>query len=331
LNQIFGAEQDLQRRLLNAEIASLDESNKVYLAKRESLMNQSITAKPDDRDGLAKELASLDRYNAGYMTKRAELLNKVAAMEDRAAAQRQSVEDQHLRRIAATYGQFIGAIGKSFQNNIMGWIQGTQTFGQAFYTMAGDILSSWISTLVQMGAQWAQRQAIDLALHLTGNATKTSADTAAATARHVVGTAAAASNIAQLAGVAAAAAYASTAAIPIVGPALAPASAAAALSTVLGFQGLAFAEQGGVIPSDQLAYVHKNEMVLPAHISQGIQSMFAGSGQTANNPVGGNVFHFSPVVSAMDAEGVDRVLAKHRDKFIEHVKTWTRSGHMRMA
>ena len=42
--------------------------------------------------------------------------------------------------------------------------------------------------------------------------------------------------------------------------------------------GIASAAGGWVVPSDQLAMVHQNEMILPANISQGLQSMISANG-----------------------------------------------------
>lgn len=61
---------------------------------------------------------------------------------------------------------------------------------------------------------------------------------------------------------AAAAVFSAVAAIPIVGPFLAPVAAAGAYAAVL-----AFGEKGGVMENDGPLFAHKKEMILPAHIS----------------------------------------------------------------
>ncbi len=80
------------------------------------------------------------------------------------------------------------------------------------------------------------------------------------------------------AGIAAANAYAATAAIPIIGPALAPAAAAEAMGAVMGFEGLAFAEQGMLLDRDRLVFAHKDEQILPANLSKGIQNIINNGG-----------------------------------------------------
>lgn len=105
-------------------------------------------------------------------------------------------------------------------------------------------------------------------------------------------------------------AYAATSDIPIIGPALAPIAGAAAFAAVMAF------EQGGIVPQDTYAMVHKQEMVLPAHISNFI--MNAAGGSTGDGS-GGHHFVYAPTVHAVDAEGVDRMLTKHGDTFNKHV------------
>lgn len=59
----------------------------------------------------------------------------------------------------------------------------------------------------------------------------------------------------------------------------APIVAAAAFESVMSF------DQGGIVPSDSLAQVHRNEMVLPPDLSRGLQSMIRGGkggGNTVN-------------------------------------------------
>ena len=51
---------------------------------------------------------------------------------------------------------------------------------------------------------------------------------------------------------------------------VAPVAAAAAFTSVMAF------EQGGVVPKDAMAQVHKKEMILPADLSEGLQHMIKG-------------------------------------------------------
>ena len=72
---------------------------------------------------------------------------------------------------------------------------------------------------------------------------------------------------------------------PDIGP-FAAIPAAASAAAVLAVE-LPSAAGGWVVPNDTLAMVHQNEMILPAHLSQGLAGMIggggAGGGHTFNN------------------------------------------------
>lgn len=122
--------------------------------------------------------------------------------------------------------------------------------------------------------------------------------------------AASAVDVGEVAGAAAvggAAAAASTAAIPIIGPALAMEAGAAMYAAILGTYGpLAMFKQGGVVGDDMLAGLHKNEMVLPADIAVPLRSMVRG--QALQPGMGG--IHFYGPVTGVTRETVDLLANK---------------------
>jgi hypothetical protein len=67
---------------------------------------------------------------------------------------------------------------------------------------------------------------------------------------------------------------------------------------------------GGIVPQTSLSMVHKNEMVLPRHISESVQR---GARLASGEGGGGGFrdFHYSPKITAMDASGVSDVLSKN--------------------
>jgi hypothetical protein len=98
------------------------------------------------------------------------------------------------------------------------------------------------------------------------------------------------------AAVAASAAFASTAAIPITGPALAPAVAAAAYTSVMGYAGLAAFDNGGIVQSTGLSLVHQSEGVLTAPTTkmlQRVNSAINGGGLAAASGTAGVTQHIS--------------------------------------
>lgn len=80
----------------------------------------------------------------------------------------------------------------------------------------------------------------------------------------------------------AAKAYQAMAGIPLIGPELGAVAAAATFTAIMAF------EKGGIVPKDSPALLHANEMVLPAHISEGVQRATSQPGGMG----GGHTFHF---------------------------------------
>jgi hypothetical protein len=120
-------------------------------------------------------------------------------------------------------------------------------------------------------------------------------------------------DVATSAGRAGAAAYASTAAIPIVGPELAPGAAAAAVAGATSFGSIMSASGGwGQVPFDgAMTELHRNEMVLPANLATPLRSMLTSGGANDNSggaamPGGGDT-HLH--IHATDADSVKRLLS----------------------
>jgi hypothetical protein len=75
---------------------------------------------------------------------------------------------------------------------------------------------------------------------------------------------------------------------------------------------------GWMVPSTSLAMLHTNEMVLPANISQGLQTMIAGGGNAAPN--------VTFAVSAMDSQSVATFFRNNGATLIAAINQATRNG-----
>jgi hypothetical protein len=75
------------------------------------------------------------------------------------------------------------------------------------------------------------------------------------------------------------------------------------------FSSLMAYEKGGIIPATSLSMVHKNEMILPRHISEFVQRS-AARGAGEGGGAGLNV-NFHQTIHAMDSSGVSDVLNKN--------------------
>ena len=182
--------------------------------------------------------------------------------------------------------QLNAGIGNAFAS----WAVQGKSFGSAMMQVSGQILSSFVGMLVEMGLHWLESLLMQKA------------------ASAVSGVAQVTSNAA----VAASGAMAATALIPFVGPALAPAAGVSTFAATMAWAPLASAAGGwDMVPSDQLASVHKNEMILPASIATPMRSMLK-SGQLGGG--GGDMhLHSNISIQALDGKSVQQLIAAQGD------------------
>ncbi len=98
------------------------------------------------------------------------------------------------------------------------------------------------------------------------------------------------------------------------------------IGSVFGFEhgGIVPSAQGGwMVPSTSLAMLHANEMVLPANISQGLQSMIAGGGGAGASGGGANVM-FN--VSAIDSQSVAKFFQSNGNVLVAAINRAMRNG-----
>jgi len=176
----------------------------------------------------------------------------------------------------------LDTLTEGLADSFMSILDGTKSVGDAFKDLASTMVSAIVGALVKMAAQWVVYQAVQL---LAGK----SAQAAAVPA--LVANATAMSLQAQIA------AFASTAAIPIVGPFLAPAAAATAaaftapLVAGVGAAGLAGMAHDGIdsIPETGTWLLQKGERVTTAETSAKLDKTLndikspSGTGNTTVN------------------------------------------------
>lgn len=184
---------------------------------------------------------------------------------------------------------------------------------------------------------------------VVGAASRVAAETTAAVATNAITLGSVLKSIAQFAVKAAAGAYAAISSIPVVGPFLAPAAAAAALYGVYRLGSALVSEKGmGEVPSDGThAILHKKETVLPAWIAEPMRQMFvnprrsAGSGiagatsaagdirNSNTNTSGDSNFYYQPKANVQDASLHDMLQREGRS-----MRKWfynqVRNGSLKM-
>jgi hypothetical protein len=131
---------------------------------------------------------------------------------------------------------------------------------------------------------------------------------------------------------AAAGTYAAIAEIPLVGPFLAPPAAAAAFAAVMAYDTLTSAEGGQwqVPGREQLTMLHRNEMVLPAHLADGVRGAVAGRGG-ASDAVGDVHLHYGPTIHSQDSKNLDDMLRDQGSTMLAWVNARIRDRSLRLG
>jgi hypothetical protein len=195
------------------------------------------------------------------------------AIQDRIA---KKAADVRKEQIAGTEAM-VRPMVSTFTNGLAQMMQGQMTFKEFMANIWQTMIGQVVGSITQMVTQWIAAKLVE----------KT-ADQVASMAE-----------VTHHAGVAGAGAAASQASIPVVGPGLAAAAMANMSALVLGsMMPLASAAGGWQVPYDTLAMVHKDEKILPARYSKGLDRLVEGGGR------GGSTY--SPTIVAFDAAGAAR-------------------------
>jgi hypothetical protein len=196
-------------------------------------------------------------------------------------AQIEQLERQHQQRMGQirdqltveqnkTALQAFSSIQSSWSNLISQMMQGNLTLSKFVSGLFKGIVQAIADSFAQLVSEWLIQQAKMLIFGKTTGLSQISAN----------------------AGIAGSAAVASTAAIPIIGPELAPAAGAAAFAQAMGFAAsLASAAGGYDIPGtvNPLVQAHAKEMILPAKHADVIRGLADEGGRPANR--GGEVHY----------------------------------------
>ena len=217
-----------------------------------------------------------------------------------AALTRSALQDQE-----RDYQAFGSSIGQAFNSQLRGLLTGTTTWHNAFKKALEDLLIKFIEWCETSVAHYALAEAMKTSATTAGVAARTSVEQGGAAASLGAQGAAMVRSILSSAAEAFAGVFGFLA--PLMGP-LAIGPAAAAQATVAGMAGAVASADIGMwqVPSDQLALVHHNELIMPAGPAGALRDMLtnapngggAGGGSVAIHPT----THFH--VNAMDGPSV---------------------------
>ena len=177
-------------------------------------------------------------------------------------------------------------IASAFDSQLDAILTHHETWGQAMTKIVEKLGMDFLKYIEKMVVDWAAAQLAMTQASVAGAATRTAAESASSTA----GAAAMIPNALKAISADAAAAFGGVFAFlaPLLGPAAAG-PAAAAQGAVLGVGGAIAAADIGMynVPQDQIAMIHRNELVMPAGPASALRSMLGGANGGAS--AGGGV------------------------------------------
>ena len=269
------------------------------------------------------KVAELEKEKAlalGKPALQAQINSELQRAADSHAAAMQSLADKSAAVQVKASESVVQPTLSAFSQITTGFVEGTLTRQQAELRLGDAIVAETINAGVQALAHHlaiedaktlatAEGTAERLALHVWAEA-----EAAAVHALHAV------EWIVTEAAKAAASAFTALAGIPVVGPALAVAASVAAGAEVLSLVGKVASAEGGWdrVPYDGApAILHKDEMVLPAELAEGVRNMAGGAG--------GGETHVH--IHAMDSQSFGDFLRRNPAALLNALGHAHRTGH----
>jgi hypothetical protein len=234
---------------------------------------------------------------------------------------KQRLDLQAVQTSQRNWQSLMQPIQRAFDTSITGMILGTTTLQKAVANIAQSILAEFVNLGVKMITNWIASELAMTTATEAGAAARTAAEGEGMAAGLAVKAANAVKTITTDSAQAFSGIFAFLA--PMMGPAAAGPAAAGEATVMAAASGIASAAGGWVVPSDQLAMVHQNEMILPANLSQGLQSMIAATG--------GAGVGVSPIVvnvSAIDSQDVRRFFHANGSLLVNALNKAMRNGSM---
>jgi hypothetical protein len=308
-------ERDKQQRLAVMALAALD--NERAAADHKVAMGQMTAEKrlEIERGFIEREREIRAKGGEDIALLDAELHNKL----DENARRHREEQTRAWRELGASTKSSMEDAFAGLMNGTMSWGDATKavmnTVLQGFIQMTAKELANFLSieNLKTMFKKKSvmEEQAIDEGAAVTKKATKVETAGTEITADAATGFAGAFSAIAS---------------IPYVGPFLAPAIAAAAMGAIMAMMGKLSSAAGGYwdVPHDQLAQIHKNEMVLPAAHSQRLRSMIEGGEGLQGEGEGGGGSTINVNINAADAKSVERLFRNNGRAMVRTLKNQMR-------
>lgn len=347
--QTGASQQDVNRASMmaiggevSAERAALAEKKSLYdeLTKLKVLSDgERLAATQSALDGeYAAERSLLERVSqldGLRLQQRQVALDRMAMLDAKYAQDSRRVMLQSVEQMVAPMNKMIDSMSASLSSGLTGMAMGTKNFRQVLQTVSQSVVSQFIRMGVDVVTDWGKRQLALAALSVAGESQKTAAVTAGAAARVGVsaGEAAAgqASTLASvLKSITASASETFAGVFGFLAPVMGPAAAGPAAASMGQVMSVAAFDIGAwSIPQDQLAMVHRNELVMPAAEAGAFRSLLsnrANSGAASSPPSAGDT-HVHLNANAMDAASVKSWLSGNSRQIMKAMNQAVRDGN----
>jgi hypothetical protein len=270
-----------------------------------------------DVSSLLQASSASDNRNDGATDEN--LWNEELVAYQRFQSEKENLDSRAVQTSQRTWQSLMQPIQRAFDTSITGMILGTTTLQKAVANIAQSILAEFVNLGVKMVTNWIASELAMSTATEAGAAARTAASGEGLAAGLAIKAANAIKSIATDSAQAFSGIFAFLA--PIMGPAAAGPAAAGEATVMAAASGIASAAGGWMVPSDQLAMVHQNEMILPANISQGLQNMISANGGAGAGAVAVNV-------SAIDSQDVKRFFQSNGSLLVNAVNKAMRNGSM---
>lgn len=237
------------------------------------------------------DLAILERWRETFQDRPrvvATVNAQIETLERKHQQQLDAIDQKAAQKRMQDAEKYLQPITRAFNQSIAGMIQGTQTFKQGWDRMLQSILLSFIQTELQVVDKHLASEMAQTSATAAGTQSRITIQAAGAAESKTIDATTGKSQIGTAAATGAAKAYQAMVGIPYVGPIIAPIAAAVAFAGIEAFGGSISSAAGGWdrVPADgSMTELHKNEMVLPAHLAERVRGMTdqgdgGGSGDT---------------------------------------------------
>ena len=255
-----------------------------------------------------QRLAELDKFDKNYEAKEQELQARILQIWRDTQIKREEIDKQYEKELERSMQSVVGG---PLEGMVRGMLTGQERIGVAFQRMGQEMLINLTMTLAEMEIKHLEHEAAVLIAHQVTNQLKVASDTQAAAESNSISALEAIKEVTHAAAAGAAKAYQAMAGIPIIGPELGVAAAAATFAGIELFGSLASAAGGFDVPEDMLAMIHKNEMVLPANIAENFRNVAPGGASSGD-------IHLH--VNAADAKSVQRLFERNSGALVKTLR-----------